>query len=282
MPEGDSIAILARALSRALLSRTIEQATSRVVEVDAARLVGATVTGLRTHGKNLMLDLSNGLTLHAHLLMNGRIKLRPPKDALAPGVRLAFRCGDVELLASCQVLRLIGTERLRRDPRLTAAGPDPLKPTHDAEVVLARLRQRGAQPIGVAILDQRVLAGIGNALKSELLFLAGADPFASVAMYGDAALRAVVGKAAEVLRLTAAPRLREDRGFGRMTRRTGDALRGGSRLWVYRRAGRPCLVCGAAVAVRRQGDAARATYFCPTCQPERSATDAPLTPPRTH
>lgn len=280
MPEGDSIAILARTLSRALLSRTIDGATSRVVEVDAARLVGATVTGVRTHGKNLMLDLSNGLTLHAHLLMNGRFKLRRPADTLAPGVRLAFRCGDTEVLANCQVLRLLASERLRRDSRLAAAGPDPLKPSHDVEVVLMRLRQRATQPIGVAILDQRVLAGIGNALKCELLFLAGADPFAPVAMYGDAPLRMVVDKAGEVLRLTAAPQLREDRGFGRMTRRTSDALRGGSRLWVYRRAGRPCLVCGAAIAVRRQGDAARATYFCPTCQPARNAMDAPLAPPR--
>ena len=184
-------------------------------------------------------------------------------------------------MATCQVLRLLASERLARHPRLAALGPDPLAAGFDAAEVVRRALKQPARPLGEIVLDQRVLAGIGNVLKSEGLFLAGADPFAPVAAYDARALGAVIDTLARTLTQTAARRAREDRIPARMTRRTGASLRGqASRLWVYERSGRPCLVCGSAIAMRRQGDGARSTYFCACCQPPRKDPDAPLVPPR--
>ncbi|MBL8743020.1 MAG: hypothetical protein JNK04_18050, partial [Myxococcales bacterium] len=234
MPEGDSIAKLARAMSRVLLGRRIESVDSRVAEVDAKLVHDATVVDIRAHGKNLLVDLSSGFTLHSHLLMRGRWRIRPlagPRS-LPPDTRLALRTSEVEAFCTAQIVRLVKTDRIARDPKLGRLGPDPLHEGFHAADVIERMRGSEGRELGDIVLDQAVLSGIGNVLKSEGLFLAGADPFARVGSYDDAQLHAIIGSLAKVLRDNSAPRLGLDKKGGRMTRRTDGALRGSaSRLW---------------------------------------------------
>jgi endonuclease-8 len=109
----------------------------------------------------------------------------------------------------------------------------------------------------VALLDQRVAAGVGNVYKSEVAFACRVDPFAPLASL-DREQRADLWRtASELLRRSRGPSPRRTTPHG---------------LAVYDRAGRPCRVCGTSIAVRRQGEAARATWWCPACQ---SWTPAP-------
>jgi endonuclease VIII len=114
-------------------------------------------------------------------------------------------------------------------------------------------------------LDQHVVAGIGNALKSEILFVAGIDPFAPAAALVDADVGRIIDVARKLMAanvLTPAERL--DNTGGRRTTRSMDPH---ARLWVYSRAGKPCRRCGAAIQGRKTGVDARVTYWCPKCQP---------------
>jgi endonuclease-8 len=149
---------------------------------------------------------------------------------------------------------------------LQALGPDPLDPAFDRAEVLTRLRAAGAVPIGDALLNQRLMAGIGNVLKCEILFAAGINPFRSVASLDDHAIGRVVDVARELLRanvLEPAETLRT--GFGRRTTRSMDP---GARLWVYGRGGRPCRRCSAVLQSKKTGTDARITitFWCPVCQ----------------
>ena len=282
MPEGDSIAKLSRAMSRVLLGRRIESVDSRVAEVDERLVHEATVVDIRAHGKNLLIDLSSGFTLHSHLLMRGRWRMRPLAAArsLPPDTRLAIRTSEVEAFCTAQIVRLVKTDRIARDPKLGRLGPDPLHEGFQIADVVRRMRTSAGRELGDIVLDQAVLSGIGNVLKSEGLFLAGADPFASVGSYDDADLHAIIQSLAKVLRDNSAPRLSLDRKGGRMTRRTDGAFRGSeSRLWVYNKSGEPCLVCGTRVTMKPQGEHVRSTYWCTRCQPPHTGPGEKLRPP---
>jgi formamidopyrimidine-DNA glycosylase len=143
-------------------------------------------------------------------------------------------------------LRLLPTESVARDPILARLGPDILAADLDLGAVARSLRADPELSLGEALLDQRKVAGIGNIFKSEACFAARLDPRAPVAGLSDAELEAVVEAARRLMSASV-----ED---GRPERA------------VYRRAGRPCVICGTPVAAGRQGDANRSTYWCPRCQ----------------
>ena len=139
---------------------------------------------------------------------------------------------------------------------------------------LARLRARSAQPLGVAIMDQSVIAGIGNVWKSELCFTLRLDPFAPVRAYDDAELRALLSLARTQMHDTvhAPRRTLPDPFASRAFRQTRlDRRQGESVMSVYEREGKPCYDCGGTIAMKRQGEQLRSTYYCPRCQPERGA-----------
>lgn len=298
MPEGDTIYRLAARLREALVGERIERAESQVFEVPASRLEGAEVLAVDTHGKNLLIELSSGLTLHTHLMMNGSWHLYARGAAWTRArsrMRVALATADHEAVCfAAPVVRLVKTARSSLDARLAQLGPDPLREDYDRAEVLRRLSKLEALPLGVALLDQRVVAGVGNVLKSETLFLAGADPYAQVALYDEAARLAIVELVERVLRLTVATKPSEPGASGpprfRSPRRTTRAALGAEhghtdRLWVYSRRGQPCYVCGSPIAYARQGGVAlgallRSTYSCPSCQPARREQGEPLVPPR--
>jgi endonuclease-8 len=121
------------------------------------------------------------------------------------------------------------------------------------------------RPIGEVLMDQRVVAGVGNVYKSEVLFLEKVDPFDATGRLSKPTLRGIVERARELLRYNARP----GAAAGRVTTvdtRTGDHL-APTQLWVYRRAGRPCHRCGTLIKSAPQGrDVPRTTYWCPHCQ----------------
>lgn len=262
MPEGDTVLRVARVLGREIVGKRVDRLTLRD-RGDLSELAGAVVEGVEPIGKHMFIHLSGGWSLRVHLGMHGRwrrqsARQRPPKDptvslTVGPTVYVCERAYRAET---------VRTDAARRHPRVARLGPDLLAEPPDIDTAVRRARQRSYvhREIGDLLLDQRVAAGIGNVYKSEVLFECGVDPRTPVGGLDDAALRAVFEKAAQLMRLNLLTR-----------RRTHVPLRrrptpSSQRLWVYGRAGRPCLDCGTPIRRFLQGDAARSTYFCPTCQ----------------
>ncbi len=271
MPEGDTIYRLADRLRRALAGETIVEVKSAVAEIREGHLLGSTVVDVGSRGKNLLIGFSNGLTLHSHLMMHGAWHLYARGERWRmPSFRLRLALSTETTEAVCfgaPIVRLLRTDRVDADPRLRALGPDLLSDAFDAEEALRRLSADPDRPIADALLDQHAVAGIGNVLKSEILFLAKLDPRTKVGAIEAAALRGVLDVAREVITRTVA-RGRGGRFVlpGRVTRVTSQSMLGrGGELWVYERRGERCLACATPIEMIRQADA-RSTYFCPACQ----------------
>lgn len=264
MPEGDTIHRAATTLHRVLAGRQVTAFESPLDDVDAAArrrgIVGSRVEAVEARGKHLLVTFSSGAVLHTHQRMHGSWHLyRAGSRWRRPGHEMRARIDAGDVTAVCfasPVVELLTPAEVARHPALSRLGPDLLAPDFDAAAAKRRLRARGSTAIGVALMDQSALAGIGNVYKSEVLFLCGVDPFAPVDALRDAALDFVLE--------TAAIQMRRNLAGGE--RRTTSTL-AESPLWVYRRAGRPCRRCGTRIATRRQGDEGRTTYWCPRCQP---------------
>ncbi len=254
MPEGDTIYRAAEELRAALEGRRILAVRSALVTLENAGLEGTVVERVEARGKHLFFDLDDGRSIHSHLGMRGFWRIYPVASAPRATVEsLRLLLETAEHAVVCRNAPVVDILRSKH-PVAARLGPDPLRADFDGKKVLASLRAQGVRPIAEALLDQRLISGLGNVYKSEILFLCGISPFAPVAALDDAALQTLVDVAARLLR--------SNRGRGpRTTRRASD----GSRVWVYRRSGQPCLRCGATIAMRR-GALGRSTYFCPACQ----------------
>ncbi len=264
MPEGDTLALTARTLARRLEGRALVRCESEVASV-ARRddLVGRTVSRVHAYGKYLLIELApqapgeETLALRTHLRMNGTWHVyRPGERYMLPAWRARLVLEVEGTVAVCFSAPLVELLSLRAaEASLDELGPNLLDETFDLETALANLAAHDG-PLGVAVMDQRVVAGIGNVYKAEVLFLCRLDPFARVRDVERAKLREVLETARRLLVQNSGPEARR--------RRTRKAP--GPAHWVYERSGSPCLVCGAKVAMRRQGALGRSTYFCPTCQ----------------
>jgi endonuclease-8 len=262
VPEGDTLWRTARSLHAALARKVLVGLESPLPAVTGAArrlgVVGQTIVAVEARGKHLLLRFQGGAALHTHLGMRGSWRIARRASAAAPSPRGRVVVLTSDVAAACAlapVVELLSPDELARHPALVRLGPDLLAPGFDPATARRRLRERGDLPIGVALMDQTALAGIGNVYKSEVLFLGRVSPFARVRDLDDATLDRLVATAAELLR----------RNLGAGMRRTTSPLAPG-RLWVYRRSGLPCRRCGAKVERRVQGEQARSTYFCPACQ----------------
>ncbi|RKS74893.1 endonuclease-8 [Actinomadura pelletieri DSM 43383] len=260
MPEGDVVWLTARRLAEALAGRPLTRSDFRVPRLATADLRGRTVLEAVSRGKHLLIRVEGGLTVHTHLMMEGRWHIRrtgpPPRDhrvrlvlANAEWQAVGYSLGLVELLRTADEARAVG--HLGPDLLDAAWGPDMV-----ARAV-ARLTDDPERPIGEALLDQTRLAGIGNVYKAEILFLRGVHPWTPVGRVPD--LDGLVELSHRLLDLN------KDR-HGHIT--TGDLARGREH-WVYGRASRPCRRCGTRVerASQPSQGAERTTYWCPHCQP---------------
>ena len=277
MPEGDTIFRAAQTLHRVFAGRIVTGFSSvlpylnRVVE--DRPLVGRTIESVVGRGKHLLVTFSGNLILHTHMRMNGSWHIYPAGERWKRPER------DMRILITTETAVAVGfnipvaefltASDLAKHRQLRRLGPDLLDGSFDARTVLDTMRQR-RDPIADVLLDQRVMAGIGNVFKSEILFLAEVDPFAKPAELSDAQLERVIATAQAQLRANVLPPSRTlSPAFGRRTTRSLDP---NQKLWVYGRGGKPCRRCGAPIQSRATGLDARLTYWCPRCQ--RSGTDS--------
>lgn len=261
MPEGDTIFRTAEVLRAALAGRRITAARAQPQPglrrvPDLSRLVGASVERVDARGKHLLIGFDDGHALHTHMGMHGTWRLTTPGPApRGPSGRVRALVEVKGAIAECRdapVAELLTPMQLRHHPVLAALGPDLCSERPDLDEVLARLeRLDPSTEIGVALLDQRVAAGIGNVYKSEVLFANRVDPTAPVGTLDRATRR--------TLYETATAMLRRNLGAGRRTT-AGDGIA------VYGKAGQPCPRCGSGIRMQRQGGHARITYRCPSCQ----------------
>jgi endonuclease VIII len=275
MPEGDSIFRAAAALQRALAGGTVSHfasvfpALNRVDE--STPIAGRSVTRVEARGKHLLMHFSGGLVLRTHMRMSGSWHIYRPQEAWQRSraqMRILLETAQFQAVAFLvhEAEWLNGEAALERSA-LARLGPDVLGPSFDPQHAAQRIRAQAGRPICDALLDQRVLAGIGNVYKSELLFLARVHPLTAAQTLDEATTAKLADDALRLLRSNVAA----DGGTGITTyrglRRTTGRSDPGERLWVYGRAGKPCRACGHAIASARLGQHARSTYYCPRCQP---------------
>jgi endonuclease VIII len=244
MPEGDALHRAARRL-QVLVGETVEVDTPHpraAATGIAEQLDGRRLEGVEAVGKNLFFRFAGGLVLRSHLRMRGRWTVRERGAATRGRPWLVVRGGTREAV-------LWGGSVLELNARAAARlGPDILADPPDVDGMIARLRRSDRRrAVGEALLDQRLVAGIGNVWKAESLWRAGVSPWRAVGEVGDDELRRILGEAARLMRRSL---------------ETGSGERG-----IYRAAGRPCPRCRTIVRSRGQGDDNRTTYWCPACQP---------------
>jgi endonuclease VIII len=242
MPEGDSLHLAARRL-QVLAGQRVEvetphprAAAKRLVE----QLDGRTLESVEAVGKNLLLRFEGGIVLRSHLRMNGRWRV---------GERGAERTGRPWLVLRGErheaVLWNGPVLELGRGGRLGYLGPDILDEPPELDEIVRRLRDAPqTRAVGDALLDQRLVSGIGNLWKAESLWAARVSPWRALGEVSDAELVETLGAAHRLMSGAGARPLRR----------------------VYRRAGRACHRCGAVVRSYPQGENARTAYWCPGCQ----------------
>jgi len=267
VPEGDTLARTAATMHRWLAGRRITAATSRVEGFPAASLVGRQIEAVDAWGKNLMIRLDDDQVLHTHLRMTGSWHVYPagePWRRPERQARLTLVCGDrVAVCFNAPVVELLRPGAESRHPALANLGPDVLVQPVDVEEVRRRARAGPAdRPLGELLLDQQVVAGIGNIWRCETLFVEGHNPWTPVSAVTDGQLDALVSTAGRLMGAS-----------------VGSRSGVPDRRWVYRRAGRPCRRCRTPVSSRGQGEQARTAYWCPTCQPAPSSPRPPVPTP---
>ena len=269
MPEGDTLFRAARALDRALRGKVIERFESAYPALTRERLEGRVVEGVSAVGKHLLMRLSGGLVVRTHLRMNGAWHLYRPDERWRKArsrARLVLATGDfVAVGFDVPEAELLREEDLPHSV-VGRLGPDLLAPEFDSEEALRRLQARPGEEVGQVLLDQTVMAGVGNEYKSELLFICRIHPRSTVGAVAPADLKKLIAKARELLVRNVAEPMR---GPGRWTTQSADPSR---RVYVYGRTGRPCPRCGTPIAWSRQGSQARSSWWCPRCQPLQQTT----------
>jgi endonuclease VIII len=276
MPEGDTIFRAAQTLHRALAGSRVtrfESVFPALNRIDADRpLAGRTIESVSAHGKHLLVRLSGDLILRTHMRMNGSWHIYRPGERWqrpARDMRLVLETADfVAVGFNVPVAELLTARDLARHRQLRALGPDLLADPFDQTDVLHRMRAHPRDAIADALLDQRIVAGIGNVFKSEILFGAGVDPFRAVAALADEEISRIVDEARQQLRANV---LRQSQTLSpAVGRRTTRSLDPHEKLWVYGRGGKPCRRCGTPIRAKKTGVDARLTYWCPACQRSRS------------
>lgn len=251
MAEGDTILRLARRFEQTIVGETVAAGAPnpRGKAAGIERLDGRQLEAVEARGKHFLLFFGE-LSLHSHLGMNGGWHIyrhgarwrRPRASAwavLTGGGWEAVQFGGT-------TLQVMTTLRLRRHPQITGLGPDILAEQFDEEAAVAAMRADPTRTLGDALLDQHLVAGIGNIFKSEACFAAKVDPWRPIGDVSKEELRSVLA-AARGLML--------------------DAVKSNRLPFkIYRRRQGACPHCHGRISSRGQGDGNRTTYWCPRCQ----------------
>lgn len=287
MPELPEVEVLVRHLRPQLLGRTVRGIRVRRSKVLSGtsprelrrRLSGATFTSLSRRGKFLVFqlhgpNLDEPFTILGHLAMTGRMYLQPRKVRLPKHAAVILNCGSENFVF--EDTRYFG--RFTMDAAaLDKLGPEPLEGAFTASVLASAVRRSG-QAIKVKLLDQKMVAGLGNIYASEALFLARVSPWTPARNLSEQEIKRLWRALRQVLRdaITRGSTVPLD--YAGTEQRDGLFYFGSSdstaasyveRLRVYDREGRACRRCGR--TIQRMVQAARSTFFCPGCQPCKRA-----------
>jgi endonuclease-8 len=250
MPEGDTVFRTAAALRDALVGKTLTRCDVRVPRYAAVDLTGQVVNEVICRGKHLFIRVGPA-SIHSHLKMDGSWQVGRTLRAAPHTVRIILETPDSRAVGvDLGVLEIL--EREHDTEAVAHLGPDLLGDDWSAQTAATNLRADPDRALAEALLDQRVMAGVGNVYANELCFIMGLRPTTAVAQVNDP-LR-LVTRAQQMLW---ANRSRPNRTT------TGDTGRG-RELWVYGRAGQPCRRCGTLIETDKGGE--RVTYWCQFCQ----------------
>jgi endonuclease-8 len=257
VPEGDTVYLAVKNLRAALAGHELTRCDIRVPAFATVDFTGSVLEEVLSRGKHLLMRVA-GHTIHTHLKMEGSWHLyrhgtkwqRPEWQAriileTADWVAVGFQLGVVEVVPTADEASVVGH-----------LGPDLLGPDWDAGRALANFEAQPEREIGVALLDQRLMAGLGNVYRSEVCFLRGVLPDRRIADVPD--LPAMIELSYRLI----------DANKDRAERTTTGSLRREA-TWVYGRKGRPCLRCGTPIRKREdfgEPGQERVVYWCPRCQ----------------
>jgi endonuclease-8 len=275
MPEGDTIYRAARTLNLAIGGQTVtsfESVLPHISRVDVDKgIVGRTVEKVEARGKWLLMYFSGDLILLSHMLMSGSWHIYRPGESWQRGrydMRVAI--GTPKMLAVAFKVPLAEfhtPESLSRREGFNSVGPSVLGVEFDQAEMMARLRSRPDLEVGVSLLTQSLLSGIGNVFKSEICFACGVNPFRTVRTLTEDELKCIVLQARKFMLANITDASKDGIVTYAPMRRTTGRSNPTERLWVYHRAGEPCRRCGGAIESRKQGFDARTSFWCPQCQP---------------
>jgi endonuclease-8 len=231
----------------------------------AGHIDGSRLTEVRTHGKHLVMHFSSGWVVHTHAMQYGSWQVGARgqtlrKDARFARLRLTTPSYEAVFYHG-PVMEVLSLDELATHERFQALGPDLLHDDFSPSAIFTALAAQRDREIGDTVLDQRLIAGIGNIYKSEGLFLAGIHPRRPSSKVAAGEL--------EVFFEELIPLMQQGRReYGMIVTLPPDLqLEPWMRHWVYRRRGQPCFVCATPIEMFRQGEFQRTTYFCPHCQP---------------
>jgi len=247
MPEGDSLHRAAerlRVLEGDVIAAEAPHPRAAALGV-AERIDGRRLERVEAVGKNLLLTFEGGVVLRSHLRMRGRWHVQRTGGPIVGKPWLVLRGGEWEAVQRNGPVLELGARAVER------LGPDIMADPSDLNPMVSRMRAtEQSREIGDALLDQRLVAGIGNLWRAETLFLAGVSPWERLDEVSDEQVRRGLGEAARAMNAPRRPR------------------------YAHRRAGLPCRRCGSRIRSRPQGDHARIAYWCPACQRGTGAAKA--------
>ncbi|MBV9761942.1 MAG: Fpg/Nei family DNA glycosylase [Acidobacteriaceae bacterium] len=274
MPEGDTIFRAARTLNRALAGSVVTKFETQLpllarIDVDSP-IAGRSIDRVAANGKWMQIYFSGDLILLTHMLMSGSWHIyRPGEPWKRPRYHMRAAIHTAQFIAvafNVPVAEFHTSATLERHPSLRRLGPDVLAPDFDVARAIDQLKSRPDLEIGVALLQQSLVAGLGNVFKSEVCFTSRVNPFRTIATLEPLEIETVVQNARKLM----SQNITDSSGAGIVTyggmRRTTGRSSPSERLYVYHRSGDPCRVCGTPILSRKQGRDARATFWCPRCQ----------------
>ena len=263
MPEGDTIHRAARTLHAALAGRTVTRFETVLPQLERIGIVGRAIESVEAAGKNLLIHFSGDVHLRTHMRMNGSWHIYRTGERWRRSrgdMRIVIETDAWEAVAfNVPIAELHDGRSLARQEDLRRIGPDFLGETFDFDEARRRIRERPEEEIADVLLNQRVVAGIGNEYKNEVLFVANVNPFTRVRDVTDEQLDRILSTARKLMRANVDKRS--------PARITTFSLNPREQKYVFGRSGKPCRKCGTAIQYKRQGRDVRGTYWCPHCQP---------------
>jgi endonuclease-8 len=276
VPEGDTIFRSARTLHRVLAGHTVTRFETAYAHLDRVNvdtpIAGRIVERCEAAGKHLLIVFSGDLILRTHMRMNGSWHVYRHGERWWRGpqaMRVRIDTADwVAVAFDVPVAEFVTPRELATTDPVAKLGPDLLKPEFDRAEAVRRIVASGARPIAMTLLDQRIVAGIGNVYKSEVLFLAGVHPETPSSAVPAAALEGMLDIARGLLKDNVIEGTAAAIQTFRNLRQTNRAADHDQNLWVYGRRGKPCRKCGAPIEMKKMGVEARPSFWCGACQPK--------------